>query len=119
VLISPSGTLLVRRPFIEANVGRDMSQSGVFAQLKQAPKGSVELASSTDGVMRLNSFERGQNYPIVIAVAQDMDDLLAPWKRAAMRRLAETAIITVFYIAHGRVRLACNENPLCEFHQAA
>jgi diguanylate cyclase (GGDEF)-like protein len=101
VLISPSGTLLVRRPFIEANVGRDMSQSGVFAQLKQAPKGSVELPSSTDGVMRLNSFERGQNYPIVIAVAQDMDDLLAPWKRAAMRRLAETAIITVFILLMG------------------
>ena len=101
VLISPSGTLLVRRPFIEANVGRDMLKSGVFAQLKQAPKGSVELASSTDGVMRLNSFERGQTYPIVIAVAQDMDELLAPWKQAAMRRLAETAIITVFILLMG------------------
>jgi diguanylate cyclase (GGDEF)-like protein len=95
VLISPSGRLLVRRPFIEANVGRDMSQSSVFAQLKQAPKGSVEMASSTDGVMRLNSFEQGQTYLLVVAVAQDVTELLAPWKQSALRRLAETIAITL------------------------
>jgi diguanylate cyclase (GGDEF)-like protein/PAS domain S-box-containing protein len=101
VLISPSGTLLVRRPFVEANVGRDMSQSGIFAKLTQAPKGSVEMTSSTDGVRRLNSFERGQTYPLVVAVAQDMTELLAPWKQNAIHRLVETVAITVFIILMG------------------
>jgi diguanylate cyclase (GGDEF)-like protein len=95
VLASLDGKLLVRRPFTEANVNRDMSQSGLFERLKQAPKGTAEMASSVDEVRRLNSYERGQTYPIVVAVAQDMAELLAPWKQSALRRLTETIAITL------------------------
>jgi diguanylate cyclase (GGDEF)-like protein/PAS domain S-box-containing protein len=95
LLASLDRKLLVRRPFAEANVGRDMSQSRLFEQLKQAPAGSFEAAASTDGVRRLNSYEQGHTYPIVVAVAQDMTELLAPWKQAALSRLAETIAITV------------------------
>jgi len=100
-LVSLQGPLLARRPFIEANVGRDMSQSGIFAQLKHATAGTVEIPSSTDGVMRLNSFEQGHTYPIFIAVAQDTAELLAPWRQNSMRRLAETFVITAFIILMG------------------
>ena len=100
-LVSLSGPLLVRRPFIEANVGRDMSSSGIFAELKHAPAGTVEMASSTDGVRRLNSYERGHTYPIFIAVAQDMTELLVPWKKSALRGLAETAAIALFILLMG------------------
>jgi diguanylate cyclase (GGDEF)-like protein/PAS domain S-box-containing protein len=101
VLVSLSGTLLVRRPYVEANVGRDMTQSGIFTQLQRAPSGSVEITASIDGVRRLNSYERGHTYPIVVAVAQDMSELLAPWKRSAMRRLVEVAAITGFILLMG------------------
>ena len=101
VLISPDRKLLVRRPFAETNIGRDMSQSGVFDRLKHAPKGTAELASSTDGVKRLNSYEQGQTYPIVVAVAQDMGELLASWRQSAMHRLIETVAITVFILFMG------------------
>ena len=100
-LVSLSGPLLVRRPFIEANIGRDMSPSGIFAELKHAPAGTVEMASSTDGVRRLNSYERGHTYPIFISIAQDMTELLVPWKKSALRGLAETAAIALFILLMG------------------
>ncbi len=101
VLVSPDKKLLVRRPFAQTNIGRDMSQSRVFDQLKHAPKGTAELASSTDGVTRLNSYELGHTYPIVVAVAQDMNELLAPWRQSAMHRLIETLAITAFILFMG------------------
>jgi diguanylate cyclase (GGDEF)-like protein len=101
VLASLKGTLLARRPFAETNIGRDMSQSGIFAQLKQAPAGSIEITSSTDGVRRLNSYEQGHTYPLVVAVALDMTELLAPWRQSAMHRLVETSIVVAFILLMG------------------
>jgi diguanylate cyclase (GGDEF)-like protein/PAS domain S-box-containing protein len=101
MLASLDGKLLVRRPFVEANIGRDMRQSGIFEQLKKAPAGSVEIVASVDGVRRLNSYEQGHDYPIVVAVAQDIEELLVPWKQSATRRLAQTVAITAFIILMG------------------
>jgi len=95
------GTLLVRRPFVEANVGRDMSNSGVLAQLKQVPSGSLEINASIDGVRRFNSFERGHVYPIAVAVAQNVDELLAPWRANAVRRLIEATVLSAFILLMG------------------
>jgi diguanylate cyclase (GGDEF)-like protein/PAS domain S-box-containing protein len=101
LLMSTDGTLLVRRPFVEANVGRDMTNSVIFSQLQKAPSGSLEIKASIDGVTRFNSYERAQTYPIFVAVAQNMDELLAPWKANAVRRLIETATITSFILLMG------------------
>jgi diguanylate cyclase (GGDEF)-like protein/PAS domain S-box-containing protein len=101
LLMSTDGTLLVRRPFVEANVGRDMTKSVIFGQSKKAPSGSLEIKASIDGVTRFNSYERAQTYPIFVVVAQNMDELLAPWKANAIRRLIETATITCFILLMG------------------
>ena len=101
ILVTTNGTLLVRRPFIEANVGRDMTQSVIFAQLKQAPKGSLEIKASIDGVLRFNSYEQGRVYPIAVAVALNMDELLAPWRANTVRRLIEVAVLTAFILLMG------------------
>ena len=99
LLASMSGNLLVRRPFVEANVGRDMSQSGLFKQLELSPIGSVELVASTDGVRRINSYEKGKSYPLVVAVAKDIEELLAPWRESALRRIGEgTALIVLISV---------------------
>jgi diguanylate cyclase (GGDEF)-like protein/PAS domain S-box-containing protein len=101
LLASMNKTLLVRRPFAEANVGRDMSHSGLFAQLKQSPVGSVEITASIDGVRRLNSYEQGHVYPIVVTVAQDMEELLAPWRQSAIRQMTQAIAIAVFIMLMG------------------
>src|SRR3569832_112332 len=101
LLATTNGTLLVRRPFIEANVGRDMSQAKIMAALKQAPSGSLEITATPDGVARFNSYQQGHAYPIFVAVAQNMDELLAPWRANSIRRMIEAAAIAAFILLMG------------------
>jgi diguanylate cyclase (GGDEF)-like protein/PAS domain S-box-containing protein len=101
VLANTDGTLLVRRPFVEANVGRDMRQTTIFARLQEAPSGSLEIKASIDGVTRFNSYEKGSVYPVFVVVAQNMEELMAPWKATAIRRLIETAAIASFILLMG------------------
>jgi diguanylate cyclase (GGDEF)-like protein/PAS domain S-box-containing protein len=96
-----TGQILVRRPFVESNVGRDLSKGGIFRALKKSPKGTNERISDTDGVLRLNSYEQGHTYPIVVNVAQDMDEVLAPWRRNALESLLETAGIAAAILLMG------------------
>ena len=93
--------LLVRRPYVEAVIGMTMSKSQLFDLLKKATKGTKEYPSSTDGVLRIVSYEQGQTYPIVVTVAQAKAELLAPWERIAMQRLIETAMLTAFILLMG------------------
>ena len=101
LLASLNGQLLVRRPFSEVNVGRDMTKSGIFQHLKNAPSGTVEIVSSTDGVRRLNSYATGTSFPLVIAVAQDTQELLAPWVESTVRRLGEASLLVVLFALLG------------------
>jgi len=101
LLASLNGRLLVRRPFSEANIGRDMSKSGIFQHLKNAPAGNVEIVSSTDGVHRLNSYTTGTTFPIVVAVAQDTQELLKPWVQGTLRRLGEAGLLVALFIGLG------------------
>lgn len=101
LLASLNGKLLVRRPFSDANVGRDMSQSGIFQKLKTSRSGNVEIVSSTDGVRRLNSYASGANLPIVLAVAQDSDELLKPWFASTLRRGGEAGLLLALFVVLG------------------
>lgn len=93
VLASLQGSLLVRRPFVEANVGRDMLQSGIFKRLKESPVGSAEITATTDGMRRLNSYEQGNDYPFVVSVARDVEELLAPWYASAALQIGLVALL--------------------------
>jgi diguanylate cyclase (GGDEF)-like protein len=95
LLATRSGKLLVRRPFEDANVGKDMSQGGIFKQLRTSKSGSLEMRSSTDGVVRLNSYQESELYPLVLAVAQSSNELLAPWRARAGREAVHAALVVV------------------------
>jgi diguanylate cyclase (GGDEF)-like protein len=100
LLASMDGTLLVRRPFSDLAMGRDLSQGGIFRELlPQGPHGSGEIRSSTDGVVRLNSYRRLDTYPLLLAVAHDKDEILAPWREGAkinaLRAMAMSGIIAL------------------------
>ena len=103
LLASLDGTLLVRRPFVESNIGRDLTISGIFKQLKKAPRGTIEITASTDGITRLNSYDQDETYPIVVAVAISVDEMLAPWRGYAMRRSFEAISVAVLLSLLGTV----------------
>jgi diguanylate cyclase (GGDEF)-like protein/PAS domain S-box-containing protein len=86
------GTLLVRRPFVEANVGRKLINGGLFRNyLPKSPTGVAEITSSTDGIVRLNAYRLMEPYPLLISVAESTDDLLMPWRATLWRHFAVTA----------------------------
>ena len=96
LLASADRRLLVRRPFADENVGRDLSQAGIFRQLEKSKAGNTEIKSSTDGIVRWNSYQESEQYPLVLAVAKSTDELLAPWWERAAHELFATAAVVAF-----------------------
>jgi PAS domain S-box-containing protein len=78
VLNSADGILLVRRPFDEASIGKDLS-SGALAH--------DDLTKAS----RLKSYQRTSIYPLVVGVALAEDEVLAEWR-------AETRHETIYVI---------------------
>jgi diguanylate cyclase (GGDEF)-like protein/PAS domain S-box-containing protein len=118
LLASMDGTLLVRHPFSDAAMGRDLSQGGIFRELlPQGPHGSGEIRSSTDGVVRLNSYRRLDTYPLLLAVAEDKDEILAPWRErakiGALRAIAMSGIIALLgFVLWRRTRKIAEQGAL-------
>ncbi len=91
LLANADGTLLVRRPFREDNIGRSLRDGMIFKQLlPNAPSGTALLTSSTDGVTRINSYQRVNSYPLVIAAAVSSEETLAPWWQQVRVTLGQT-----------------------------
>jgi diguanylate cyclase (GGDEF)-like protein len=98
LLASAEGKLLVRRPFEDENVGRDMLQGGIFRQLQNSRVGTAEIKSLTDGIVRLNSYEQSEPYSLVVAVAKETDEVLAPWRKEISHDVVKTTL-TLLMIA--------------------
>ena len=75
------GTLMYRRPFQAELIGTDQSQGTVFRSYrKNAPAGSEMLVASVDGVERLYSYRRLDDFPMIVATALSKQDIFAQWR---------------------------------------
>jgi PAS domain S-box-containing protein len=96
LLASLDGILLARRPFSEANVGRDLRNGSIFREfLPRGPAGFAEMRSSTDGISRLNSYRRVATYPLVVATALSTDEVLTPWYAETWQEGGGVAILVL------------------------
>ena len=76
-----AGILLLRRPFDESMLGRDLSQFPLFHDyLSKSPIGTAVFKSRVDGVTRINSYRRIEEYPLVVSAALSQDEVLAEWR---------------------------------------
>ncbi|MGK5081474.1 sensor domain-containing diguanylate cyclase [Janthinobacterium sp. HLX7-2] len=83
-IASGKGILLLRRPFDEASLGRDISKLPVFnSYLPKGPVGTAVIKSGLDGVTRINSYRRIEEYPLVVSAALSQDEILASWRTDA------------------------------------
>jgi len=81
------GVLLVRRPFVDVFVNKDMTNTSVLlTYASRGPVVSFFTLSSQDGVNRMNSLRRLRDYPVFVAVALSKDERLAQWQRDTLRR---------------------------------
>jgi signal transduction histidine kinase len=79
-LTSGQGTVLVRTPFDETNIGRNLSEGEFFQKIAAgATAGAFEFTSLIDGTPRFGSFRRVAGFNLIMAVALDTKEVLAGW----------------------------------------
>ena len=85
------GTILARKPFDPANIGRSVTKARFFELAQQRPSGTYENRSVIDGVTRLGAFDRVRDYPLLIVVAVGKVEALAAWRTQVLIDVAELA----------------------------
>jgi signal transduction histidine kinase len=96
-LFRTDGTMLLRIPYDERDLGRELANAQVFRYLKDKPSGSFEAISAFDGRRRLFAYRRLGALPLVLAVGQASETILAEWRLKA----AMTAVVTLGLVAVG------------------
>lgn len=82
------GSLLVRYPFREQDMGRNFSQSPIYAKyLVGRTVGTAAFTSTLDGVERLYAFRKSDKLPLVTTVALGKREALAAWQFEALLSL--------------------------------
>nr|WP_233099574.1 diguanylate cyclase [Pseudomonas psychrophila] len=89
------GTLLVRYPFREQDMGRNFSKSPIYAKyLLDRSVGTASFTSSLDGVERLYAFRKSNQLPLITTVALGKREALAAWRiEALLSAVVVTALL--------------------------
>ncbi|MGK5044757.1 hypothetical protein ACQ4WP_02515 [Janthinobacterium sp. GB4P2] len=91
-----AGILLLRRPFDESLLGRDISQFPMFHDyLPKSPVGTAAIKSRVDGVTRINSYRRIEECPLVLSAALSQEEVLAEWRLDAVLQNAVGGVLVL------------------------
>lgn len=106
-LTSSDGRLLVRYPFEEADIGRDLSRAPIFSEhLRNTPSGTTSFASKVDGVKRIYAFKRSDQYPLVTTVALGQTEAMQAWWTQTRQFAAVVVLLLGLLVALGRRLIA-------------
>jgi len=83
-LIGRDGAMIMRQPYDEKVIGRNIRNASTFKQFLQAPEGSFSDTSTIDGIERQYYFKNLPNLPLIIMVAQAHSDIYAAWRHRAL-----------------------------------
>ncbi len=83
-LIGRDGAMIMRQPYDEKVIGRNIRNASTFKQFLLAPEGSFSDISTLDGVERLYYFKNLSNLPLIIMVAEAHSDIYAAWRQRAL-----------------------------------
>jgi diguanylate cyclase (GGDEF)-like protein len=97
------GTILVRKPFEQANIGKSIAKAPFFrSALPQTAAGSYENRSVVDGISRFYAYHRVSRYPLLIVVGVAEDEVLAAWRWETLLSLVElVGMISIVAILGG------------------
>jgi diguanylate cyclase (GGDEF)-like protein len=101
LLMLDSGSLVYRRPFKAEQVGSDV-RSGPIWQLyrNRGPVGTAVLKPQLDSIERLYSYRHLDGYPLLVASAQSIDEVLAEWRMLALK-MGALVLASVLLLAWG------------------
>ncbi len=81
-LFADDASIVVRRPFNEADIGISVAKAPLFTQLlPKGDSGTATVKSYVDGVERVVGFRRVSGYPLIIFAALDKEEVLAGWRK--------------------------------------
>ncbi len=80
-IIGTDGILRARSLMSDRIVGRDVGESPTLQMARRQPTGFLRSASVIDGILRLQSFRRLSDYPLVVTVAFDEAAFLSDTRR--------------------------------------
>jgi diguanylate cyclase (GGDEF)-like protein len=83
-LFRTDGRLIMRRPFHEADIDRDLADSETFRSYNAMTSGRVVATGAVDGVERLFTFRHIGALPLVLSIGVAVDDISAAWLHKAM-----------------------------------
>jgi len=105
VSIYDDGMIIARTPDNEKFVGRKIGgATSIFRDAnQQQPSGAFHFKSSLDGAERVSFFQRSSRYPLVLLATLDKDELLAPWRAAAISRMLYVLALVTLIVVIGAV----------------
>ncbi|MFV8593100.1 diguanylate cyclase [Ralstonia pseudosolanacearum] len=83
-LIASNGLMVMRQPYDEKIIGRDISKAATFQRFQSADEGTFVGTASIDNVRRLYYFKNFPKLPLIIMVAEAEDDIYAAWWHRAL-----------------------------------
>jgi PAS domain S-box-containing protein len=101
-LVLNSGVMVVRRPFEDRFVGKNVIDTTLFrSHLEQGRSGVFTTRSSQDHIKRLNSLRELQDYPLFVAAALSEDEILGPWWRDTLWHASVTTFLALVLAMFG------------------
>lgn len=103
-LMHGEGTIIARNPHNEKFAGRSVGDAPLFRDASlQRPAGAYHFKSPLDGAERVSFFKRSGRYPLVLLATVDKDELLAPWRAAAISRMLYVLALVMLIAIIGAV----------------
>jgi len=98
------GLMIARNPSNEKFVGRSVSDKPLFRDASlQRPSGVYHFKSPLDGAERVSFFKRSGRFPLLLLATVDKDELLAPWRAAAISRMLYVLALVMLIAVIGAV----------------
>ncbi|GLR97714.1 MULTISPECIES: diguanylate cyclase [Bradyrhizobium] len=98
------GMILARDPGNDKFVGRSVADTPFFREPSlQRPSGAYYFKSPLDGAERVSFFNRSSRFPLLLVATVDKDELLAPWRAAAISRMLYVLALVMLIAVIGGV----------------
>ncbi|OKO74205.1 diguanylate cyclase [Bradyrhizobium sp. NAS80.1] len=103
-LMYGDGMIIARNPSNEKFAGRSVADAPLFRDASlQRPSGAYHFKSQLDGAERVSFFKRSGRYPLVLLATVDKDELLAPWRAAAVSSMLYVLALVMLIAVIGAV----------------
>jgi signal transduction histidine kinase/CheY-like chemotaxis protein/HPt (histidine-containing phosphotransfer) domain-containing protein len=104
-MVGTDGILRAHATGGRAAIGADLRVSELFRQLAHAPAGVFSAAGGIDGNVRLTTYRKVKDLPLVVFAGYDRDELLAPFRQHTINYLIVAVVLSIGMLALARVVL--------------